>query len=413
MERIGNNGEVRIENFRNNLKPSVTNEETQPCDRIELSKDKCKKVENDPVLLKEVLEKLPGIDIHRHLEGAIKPKTALKLAEKYGIELPAKTEEELSPYMCVTEQDKTLSDFLKKFSTIGKLFINTDAIREISTQCVLDAKEENMRAMELRFSPNSMISGKNMSLKQAVDAVIEGVREGEKQTGITVSLTMIIQRHKGVDLAKDIKELAKSYVDDKKIKFEEGKDDEKPVQGYGRISSIDLACDEAQFPADPYAPIFLESEQDGLHRTMHAGEARGSDSVRTALEKCHAERIGHGVRSFEDPALVEELVKKEVVLEMCPTSNIQTGAVDSLKNHPLKKFYDLGGKPTINTDDPGVCGTDLKSEYMKSISDIGCTLEDVENMILFAVDGIFLPPPVKAALRSSIMAEIKSINEKI
>lgn len=384
-------------------------------DRIELSPDKDLKVRNDENLLKSTIARLPKVDIHRHLEGAIKPETILKIAEKYGIELPAHTVEGLKPFVCVTDKDKTLVDFLQKFRILGMLFVNTEAISEISKQCVLDAHGENVKAMELRFSPQSMAKAGNLSLNQVMDAIIEGVREGEKETGMVVGLTTVITRNRGLEKGQQIEDLTEEYVKKGLISNNEVEISSADIlsKGFGRVTSIDLACDEANFPAGPYAPVFNESEREGIHRTLHAGEARGAESVHTAIEECHAERIGHGIRSFEDPALVRTLVEKGIPLEMCPTSNVQTGAIDSITNHPLKKFYDMGGRATINTDDPGVCGTDLNTEYMRAIKDIGCSLEDVENMVLYAVDAIFLPPPIKMALRTSIAADIQKVNREL
>jgi len=382
-------------------------------DRIELSPEKDLKVRSDENLLKSTIARLPKVDIHRHLEGAIKPETILRVAQKYGIELPADTVEGLKPFVCVTDKDKTLIDFLQKFRILDKVFVNTDAVKEISKQCVLDANGENVKAMELRFSPQSMAKAGNLSLNQVMDAIIEGVREGEKETGMIVGLTTVISRNRGLEKGQQIEDLTEEYI-------KKGLIDNKEVElgtpdilsrGFGQVTSIDLACDEANFPAGPYAQVFNESEREGIHRTLHAGEARGAESVHTAIEQCHAERIGHGIRSFEDPELVKTLVDKKIPLEMCPTSNVQTGAIDSIKNHPLKKFYDMGGRATINTDDPGVCDTDLNTEYMRAIKDIGCRLEDVENMVLYAVDAIFLPPPLKMALRTSIAAEIRNVNK--
>jgi adenosine deaminase len=414
MERIGNNGITSSFNAPP-AQAAPAEHSPVPRDRIELSPEKERTILNDPAALRETISRLPKVDIHRHLEGAIKPQTILRIAEKYGIDLPAKTVEGLTPFVCVNENDKTLGDFLKKFSILGKLWVDTDAIKEISRQCVLDAKEENVRAMELRFSPHSMSKAGNLTMKQVVDAVIEGVREGEKETGIIVGLTTIIPRQKDYDQAKEIEDLTEEYVKNGAMALEAeadaGKDPLK--QGFSKVTAIDLACDEAKYPPEPHAPIFLESEREGIHRTLHAGEARGADSVRSALHDCHAERIGHGIRSFEDPELVQELVLREIPLEMCPTSNEQTGAIDTLEHHPLKKFYDMGGKATINTDDPGVCGTDLNKEYLVAIRRIGCTLEDVENMILFGVDALFLPAPIKAALHASMAGEIRAINETI
>jgi adenosine deaminase len=386
-----------------------------PQDCIELSQEKARAVEGNQALLEKTVKSLPKVDIHRHLEGAIKPETVLAIAEKYGIELPANTLEELKPHVCFNSNDKSLLDFLKKFTVLSKLFVNTDAIREISTQCVRDAKEENVRAMELRFSPVSMAKAGNLDFRNVVDAIIEGVREGERETGITVSLTTIIPRNKGPQLGKELEILTRDYVEKGRLNYNLENPDESVTlpSVFSQVTAIDLANDEANFPADPYAPVFQESKADGVHRTLHAGEARGAESVRTAIEHCNAERIGHGIRAFEDPALVEMIIKGGIPLEMCPTSNVQTGAVDSLANHPLKKFYDMGGKATINTDDPGVCDTDLNKEFMKAITGIGCSLRDVENMTVFAIDAMFLPAPIKAALRSSIIADINRVNRNL
>ncbi|MDQ7821532.1 MAG: adenosine deaminase family protein [Candidatus Eremiobacteraeota bacterium] len=401
-----------INEYRKLAAPQAQEAQAAPAaDTIELSGAAPREGEKGTSSLSDTIKKLPKIDLHRHLEGSLRPETIIRMAGKYGISLPATTADTLKPYVCITEKDKTLGDFLSKFSPISELFVNTDAIREISTECVRDAKNENIRAMELRFSPMSMARKGKLDLKKVMDAVIQGVRQGEKETGIMVSLTVIIPRHKGAETGKMLEDLAEEYLKSGSVAACEG----EPPQasgGYGRVNALDLACDEAQYPPDPYVPVFIESENDGLHRTIHAGEARGADSVRTAVEECHAERIGHGVRAFEDPALVQDLIKKGIVLEMCPTSNVQTGAVLSLESHPLKKFHDGGGKATINTDDPGVCDTDLNKEYEKALTRMGCTMEDLKSMILVAADAIFLPPPLKAALKESIKAELQALNGK-
>jgi adenosine deaminase len=400
------------------LKPGAQarqQESPEPSDRIELSKDKNDKVGKDPALLMDTIRQLPKVDLHRHLDGAIKPETILRIAKAYGIELPADTAEGLKPFVSVTDRDKDLADFLKKFDIIGKLWVNTDAVKEISRQCVLDAKEENVKAMELRFSPEIIACTANLGLREIMDAVIEGVKEGEKETGIIVALTSVIPRHGGPENATMLEELTREYVKKGTLSIEQQNIGEKNIlkNGFGQFTSIDLACNEALFPADPYAPVFVKSERDGIDSTIHAGEARGADSVKTALDDCHAKRIGHGYRSFEDPEVLKRLIDNKVTLEMCPTSSIQTGAVKSLESHPLKTFYDMGGRSTINTDDPGVCDTDLNKEYAKAVTRMGCSLSDVENMIVYAVDAMFLPPPMKAILHGYIVDEIKRVNSSL
>lgn len=354
--------------------------------------------------LRETIRDIPKVDLHRHLEGAIKPETIIKVAQKYGIELPSYDPEKLKPYVQVTDQDKTLIDFLKKFDIIGKLFVNKKAIREITEQCIADAKGENVKAMELRFSPMYMAASANMDMKDVVDAVIDGAKRGEKKYGVKTGLIMIIERQMGPDKGQSIEELAKQYGDSSLAPIKTETVGEKAaLPGLRKgILGIDLANDEFHFPPGPYSAVFRAAEKDYLHRTVHAGEALGSDSVKVALENCGAERIGHGVRAMEDPELVKKLQQQGVTLEMCPTSNIQTQAVQDFKSHPLKKFYDQGLKVTINTDDPAVCDTDMNKEFERAILNMGCTLDDVKRMNLYAVDALFFPGPLKAALKSEI-----------
>ncbi|MDQ7823314.1 MAG: adenosine deaminase family protein [Candidatus Eremiobacteraeota bacterium] len=414
MDRIGTAGGQGYHPVASSQGKAHHEDPCRESDRIELSGERCARVEADEALLEKAIARLPKVDIHRHLDGAIRPQTILRVAGKYGIPLPAHTAETLKPYVCVTDKDKTLTDFLKKFDIISQLFVTPEAVKDISRQCVLDAKEENIKAMELRFSPEIMAAPAGLDLREVMDAVIEGVREGEKETGIVVSLTSVIPRHGGVINAKMMEDLTEEYVKKGALQWEkESSGGLSAPSGFGKFTSLDLACDESKFPADPYAPVFAESAQEGIHRTLHAGEARGAESVRVALHECQAERIGHGVRVFEDPELTREIVEKGIPLEMCPTSNVQTGAVSSLAGHPLKKFYDMGGKATINTDDPAVCDTDLNKEYLKAIKDMGCSLRDVENMIVYAIDAMFLPPALKGILHREIVKEINLVNSRL
>lgn len=362
--------------------------------------------------LKELIRLMPKVDLHRHLEGAIRPETIINIAKKYNISLPSYDIEGLKPYVQVTEKDKSLLDFIKKFDVIGKVFVNIDAIREISEQCVADAKKENIKAMELRFSPLYMASLNGLDLHEVVDAVIDGVKRGEEKYGIKTGLVMICERQMGPDKAKLIEDLAEEYRDISLLPYQA--DSDKPsVPGLKKgILGIDLANDEFHFPPGPYAEVYREAEREHLHRTVHAGEALGSESVKTAVSDCIAERIGHGVRAKEDPELVKELAEKGITLEMCPTSNVQTQAVTDFSTHPLKEFFDIGLKVTINTDDPAVCDTDLNKEYEWAVTKMGCSIGDIIRMDLNAVNALFLPLHDKKQLRNEFEEEFLRIDNQ-
>ena len=362
---------------------------------VALSRSIAERVQRDPALLDSVIHRMPKVDLHRHLEGAIRAETFLAVAAKYGIELPATTVETLRPLVSMTENDHTLSDFMTKFKTISKIWVSLPVVEEISAQCVRDAAAEGCIGVELRFAPTSIARLKTLDPAQVTEAVIRGVRAAEAETGTVVSLVVIVPRYEKLDVAAKIEALAADF----------GR--------RGEVVGLDLAADESKFPPGPFAPIFQQAAKDGLHRTVHAGEALGPESVQVALDDLKAERIGHGVRVFSDPALVDRIVKSGIVLEMCPTSNVQTGAVGSLAEHPLKKFLDMGGRATVNTDDPGVCSTDLNREYRVAAAQLGLSIADLETLSQNAAEGMFLSPEKKTALLAKLRARLAELNASL
>lgn len=343
--------------------------------------------------LRELAAKLPKVDLHRHLEGSISPESFLKLADKYGIELPTRNLEELRPYLQVTPQDKTLLDFLKKFDTIGLAFTGKDAIRDVTRMVIEDAARDNVKYLELRFSPLYMAGQHNLSIPDVMDGVIEGMKQGTAETGTRVNLIMIVERQMGPEPARAVEKLAEQYKD----------------QG---VVALDLANDEFHFPPGPYAEVFQQARTAGLKITVHAGEAGGADNVRTSIEQLGADRIGHGVRTQEDPAVEQMVLDRKIPLELNPTSNLQTGAISDYKSYPLKRYHTRGIPVTINTDDPAVSGITLSNEYVVAMRDCGMTPQDVEAAILNGVDAAFLPEGEKTALRQQFQEEIGRVHQE-
>jgi len=379
----------RITNLGSNLNVSRASvkkgekkkqEASLPQDLVELKKKPLTEI-MDQKQLRTFLKDIPKVDLHRHLEGSIEPETLISIAKRRNIKLPSYEPEKLKPYIAITKKDKTLLDFLKKFDTIGKAFADKDAIEEITYESIKDANNDNVKYMELRFSPVYMANQYNLKEDTVMKGVLDGVKKARKDFDTDIGLIMIVERQMGTKHAADVLKLAKKYM----------------PQG---VVAMDLANDEYNYPPGPYAEVFKEGKEAGLGITSHAGEAGGADNVRVSIEDLKADRIGHGNRTEEDPA-VGKLVKEEgIFIEACPTSNVQTGAAESIAKHPIKRFYDDGYKVGINTDDPSVCDVTLTDEYQKVVTQFGFSAEDVGNFVMNGIDAAFLPKEEREMMKT-------------
>ncbi|MFP4498424.1 MAG: adenosine deaminase, partial [Vulcanimicrobiota bacterium] len=301
--------------------------------------------------------------------------------------------DDLKPHLQVTKDDKTLLDFLSKFNTIGRAFTDREAIEEITYKAAQDCVKDNVNYAEFRFSPVYMAEQYGISEEDVMRGVLDGVKKAKKDFDFDTRLIMIAERQRGSGHARHVAKMAEKHMKD-------------------GVVGLDLANDEFNFPPGPYARVFQEAKEAGLKITVHAGEAGGADNVKTSIEDLKADRIGHGVRTFQDPEVEKMVKEKGVTLEMCPTSNVQTGATDSMANHPFKKYYDQGMNVTINTDDPGVSDIDLSNEYQQVVTKFGFSMEDVEKFIMNGIDSAFLPPNEKAGLKAKYHKGIKAAEEK-
>lgn len=340
--------------------------------------------------LREIVARLPKVDLHRHLEGSISPESFLALADKYDIPLPTRDLEQLRPFLQVTPEDKTLLDFLKKFDTIGLAFKSKEACRDVTESVIRDAARDNVKYLELRFSPVYMAAQNNLPLEDVMDAVAEGTAKASAETGTKVGLIVIVERQMGPEKAKVAERLAEAYKD----------------RG---VVALDLANDEFHYPPGPYAEVFQQAKAAGLKVTVHAGEAGGADNVRTSIEQLGADRIGHGVRTQEDPSVEKLVLDKKIPLEMNPTSNMQTGAASGWSTYPLQRYHAEGIPVTINTDDPAVSGITLGSEYETALQHCGLSLGDLETVIMNGVDAAFLPEAEKKALAETFQRDIDAV----
>jgi len=322
--------------------------------------------------------KLPLCDLHRHLDGSVRLQTILDLAEQHGIVLPSHDLEGLRPHVQVMSPEEGLMEFIAKFRYLTAVLADADACKRVAYENVLDAQSEGIDYIELRFSPWFMAETHKLDATEVTAAVIEGIRNGEAESGVRAQAIGILSRTYGPKTC--MQEL------DALLANRDG------------LVAMDLAGDEKRFPATLFKEHFRKSRDAGLRTTVHAGEADGPESVWSAIRDLGAERIGHGIRSIEDDALIDFLVNEQIGLEVCLTSNLQTSTVPSLAAHPARTLMERGVRLNLNSDDPGISGIDLPFEFNTAAPDAGLTPEMIHKAQKQGLEMAFLDSSQKAEL---------------
>ena len=325
------------------------------------------------------MKNIPYIDLHCHLDGSITLDIARKLAELQNIELPA-DDAELESKLSVPESCESLNEFLECFALPCSLMQTKEGITESVRLVQEKNKEQGVAYLELRFAPQKHCDN-GLTQRDAIEAALAGLKMCDLHTNLILCLM------RGNDNTKEnmeTVELAKEYL---------VKD--------GGVVAIDLAGAEALFHTSEFAAPFAKAKEYGIPFTIHAGEADGASSVKDALDY-GAARIGHGVRTKEDSALLEYVIKNRVPLEMCPNSNRQTKSVDDMTKYPIREYLAKGVKVTINTDDPAICRTTIAKEFAYIEKKFGITATDKKTMLLNAAEAAFTDDVTKAELKAQI-----------
>jgi len=318
----------------------------------------------------------PYIDLHVHLDGAITVDIAKELAEMQGIDLLAENDEELAKFLSVPEDCENLDHFLECFDIPIMLLQTPEAIERAVYRVQENLKAQGIIYTELRFAP-CFFTQNGLSQEEVVEAALKGLEQSDLRTNLILCCMRSSELHES---NMETVEVAKKYL----------------VKNNG-IVALDLAGGEASNPTCNFAKEFELAANYSIPFTIHSGEAGGSQNVRDAI-KFGAKRIGHGIRISDDEELLQEIVEKRIVLEMCPTSNRQTKAVADMKDYPLRNFMNRNIKVTINTDDPSVCNTDIKTEYDYIQNNFGITEEDKYRLMLNAAQSAFTNDLTKADL---------------
>jgi len=325
---------------------------------------------------------LPLCELHRHLDGSIRLKTILELADQHGIALPANDVTGLAPYVQIDESAPGLMAYIGRFEHMTAVLVDADACRRVAYENVEDAKREGIDYIELRYSPWFMAEAHPMDPAEVMEACVDGIRAAERDTGVRVNIIGILSRTYGTDICMKELDAILAHRD--------------------HIVGVDLAGDEARFPAHLFIEHFKRVRDAGLHVTIHAGEADGPQSVWSAIRDLGAERIGHGFRSAEDPALVQYLVEQGIGLESCPTSNLHISAVESYASHPIKALAEHGVKFCLNTDNTGISAIDITHEYDVAAPAVGLTPEQIHQSQRDALDMTFLSNEEKSDLQLKV-----------
>ncbi|WP_318470084.1 adenosine deaminase [Photobacterium leiognathi] len=324
-------------------------------------------------------KQLPLTDIHRHLDGNIRPQTILELGQQFNMTLPGHDLESLRPHVQIVEAEPSLVAFLSKLDWGVAVLGDLDACRRVTYENVEDALRAQIDYAELRFSPYYMAMKHNLPVAGVVEAVIDGVNAGCRDFGIKANLIGIMSRTFGVDACQQELDALLTHKD--------------------KLVAIDLAGDELGQPGTQFNTHFKQVRDAGLRVTVHAGEAAGPESMWQAINELGAVRIGHGVKAIQDPKLMDYLAEHKIGIESCITSNIQTSTVSNIKDHPIKPFLEHGILASLNTDDPAVEGIELPYEYEVAAPAVGLSQAQIEQAQRNGLEIAFLTESEKQALR--------------
>lgn len=325
---------------------------------------------------REQVKKLPKIELHCHLDGSIRPETLREIATPQGISLPADNEQ-LKELLVAPIDCQNLNDYLERFDLVLSCLQTEAALTAAAFDVISQAAEERIQYIEVRFAP-SLHTEKGLSLPKIIKAVLAGLEQGQQRFGVKSNALLCGMRHEDTAAIEKIVQLAEDFKTD-------------------GIVGFDLAGNESDFPPYTFEETLELVNQLTIPLTLHAGECGCGKNVADAIY-LGAKRIGHGIAVKDTPEYFSLLRDKNILIEMCPTSNFQTKTVTRLEDYPFQTFIDAGIKVCINTDNRTVSNTTLTDEYMKLHEWYGITYADMEKLNHNAVDGAFIPESEKQVL---------------
>jgi adenosine deaminase len=336
----------------------------------------------------DFLRALPKAELHVHLDGSLRPETMIELAADAGVDLPHSQPGPLATFMRA-DNSADLEDYLRRYDLTLAVLQTTEAVERVAYEMVLDHAREGVRHLEIRYCPALNTAG-GASSRDILEAGLRGMRAGQTETGMSAGIIVCGLRSLDPAISVELAELAVAFRNEGVVAF-------------------DLAGGEAGNPASRHAEAFRIAARGGVARTIHAGEAWGPDSIREALVDGLAMRIGHGTRLLEDPELEEEIRDRQIPLEVCLTSNVQTATVPSVAQHPIRRYFEMGIPVTLCTDSTLVSGTTLTEEYRLARTELGFSDAELARLAWNGLEHAFMPWPEKVALLETARLEVREL----
>ncbi|MFI7618674.1 adenosine deaminase [Nonomuraea terrae] len=339
------------------------------------------------------IRRAPKVLLHDHLDGGLRAETIAELARESGYErLPTRDPDNLRRWFEEASDSGSLERYLETFAhTVGVMQTRESLVR-VAAECAEDLAADGVVYAEVRFAPEQHTTT-GLSLDQVVEAVLEGFEQGSRGRGIRVGTLLTAMRHQA--RSREIAELAVRYRD-------------------GGVVGFDIAGAEAGYPPTRHLDAFEYLQRENAHFTIHAGEAFGLPSIWQAIQWCGADRLGHGVRIIDDISVAEDgtaklgrlaayVRDKRIPLEMCPTSNLQTGAAASISEHPIGLLRRLYFRVTVNTDNRLMSSTSVSLEFLKLVEAFGYGWDDLQWFTVNAMKSAFLPFDERLALINGVI----------
>lgn len=324
----------------------------------------------------------PKIELHCHLDGSLRIDTVVDLIKKENLELKNLGYDEIKSELIVPDDCESLNDYLKRFDIPNMLMQSKENLKRISYELIEDASFENVKYIEVRFAP-LLHKNSGLSVEEIIESVLEGLREGERDFNVKSNLILSLLRHMDVESAYEVIEGGKKFI------------------GQG-VVALDLAGGEEKGFVHKFVDAFKLAREYGYKVTIHAGETGFAENVSDAINLLKAERIGHGVAILKDKDVYKLVKDNNIVLEMCPKSNVQTKAVQEYSKHPIKKFLDDGLCVNLSTDNRTVSNVTLTEECNSIDSIHSLTESDVKKLYINSIKGAFCTNETKEWLMAQI-----------
>lgn len=335
-----------------------------------------------------LIEQMPKVEQHIHIVGSIRPKTLQWLATQGHINVPNFANPEIKARIF---RYSDFEDFVDSYSLVMRCIGREDQFERIVYEMLEDEAKQNVRYVEASFSaPDHTRLG--LDYCAMLKAINRGIDKAELDFGVECNLRIDLVRDYGPDAAMRYLDLISECRE--------------------RVVAIDIGGREHAFRPEKFAAAYRKAKQMGLHLTAHAGETGDAQSIWNTVKHLGVERVGHGVSARDDPALIEYLLKNNISLEMCPISNLRTGVVDDIRNHPIRAFFDEGLNVTVNSDDPTMFDTNMNRECQTLHDELDFTVEELFRLSLNALDSSFLTEVSKKRFREAFIKQFKALQER-